>query len=146
MLRSLAAPKKVSTRFYSGVDLVDFEPAYNLLIHLILTSKSTETLLPQVITNLSPPPSFPQGAAVSIAVLATIFNVIPEYPTLQFQVFNAILSISQENNLYDYVSPYFKSVNQWLKEWNISEEERTQVWATIIPMAEKAEDRYLSRL
>jgi translation initiation factor 3 subunit M len=136
-----------STRLYSGgVDSVDFEPAYNLLIHLILTSKSAETLLPQVITNLSTPPSFPQGAAVSIAVLATIFNVIPEYPTLQFQVFNAILSISQENNLYDYVSPYFKSVNQWLKEWNISEEERTQVWATIIPMAEKAEDRYLFRL
>jgi translation initiation factor 3 subunit M len=126
--------------------VIDFEPAYNLLIHLVLTSKSAETLLPQVITNLSTSPSFPQGAAISIAVLATIFNVIPEYPALQFQVFNAILSISLENNLYDYVSPYFKSVNQWLKEWNISEEERTQVWATIIPMAEKAEDRYISSL
>jgi hypothetical protein len=130
------------TRFLEwGVDSVDFEPAYNLLIHLVLTSKSTETLLPQVITNLSTPPSFPQGPSVSIAVLATIFNVIPEYPTLQFRVFKTILSISQEYNLYDYVSPYFKSVNQWLKEWNVSEQDRTQIWTTIISMAEKAGDR-----
>ena len=148
MPRSLAALKKVSTypttRLCICVDIVDFEPAYNLLIHLVLTSKSTETLLVQVITNLSTPPSFPQGPAVSIAVLATIFNVIPEYPALQFKVFKTILSISQEHNLYDYVSPYFKSVNQWLKEWNVSEEERSQIWATIISMAEKAEDRYNS--
>ena len=127
--------------FGMGVDSVDFEPAYNLLIHLVLTSKSTEMLLPQVITNLSTPPSFPQGPSVSIAVLATIFNVIPEYPTLQFRVFKTILSISQEYNLYDYVSPYFKSVNQWLKEWNVSEQDRTQIWTTIISMAEKAGDR-----
>lgn len=127
--------------FWTGVDSVDFEPAYNLLIHLVLTSKSAETLLPQVITNLSTPPSFPQGPPVSIAVLATIFNVIPEFPALQFQAFKTILSISQEYNLYDYVSPYFKSVNQWLKEWNVSEQERTQIWSTIISMAEKAKDK-----
>ena len=121
--------------------MLDFEPAYNLLIHLILTSKSADGLLPQVITNLSTPPSFPQGPSLSIAVLATIFNIIPEYPALQFQVFKAILSISQQFNLYDYVSPYFKSVNQFLRGWNIPEQEQTQIWRTIISMAEKAEDR-----
>jgi translation initiation factor 3 subunit M len=105
-------------------------------------SASMSTLLPQVITNLSTPPSFPHGPSISIAVLATIFNIIPEHPKLQFQVFKAILSISQAHNLYDYVSPYFKCVNQWLKEWNVTEQERTQVWATIISMAEKTEDRY----
>jgi hypothetical protein len=105
-------------------------------------SSSVSTLLPQVITNLSTPPSFPQGPSISIAVLSTIFNIIPEYPALQFQAFKAILSISQENNLYDYISPYFKSVNQWFKDWNVSEQERTQLWATIISMAEKAKDRF----
>ena len=91
---------------------------------------------------MSTPPSFPQGPSISIAVLSTIFNIIPEHPALQFQVFKSILSISQENNLYDYVSPYFKSVNQWLKEWNVSAQEQSQIWAIIISMAEKAEDRY----
>jgi translation initiation factor 3 subunit M len=126
-----------------AIDTVDFEPAYNLLIHLILITATTQELLPQVISNLATPLSFPQGPSISIAVLSTIFNVIPEYPAIQFQVFRTILSISQEHNLYDYVSPYFKSVNQWLKEWNMTDEQRTQVWATIIPMAEKAEDRFV---
>lgn len=123
------------------VDTLDFEPAYNLLIHLILTGGSVPALLPQVINNLATPPLFPQGPSVSIAILSTIFNVIPEHPSLQFQVFKTILSISQEHNLYDYVSPYFKSVNQWLDDWKVSQEVRTEIWATIISMAEKAEDR-----
>jgi translation initiation factor 3 subunit M len=125
------------------VNAVDFEPAYNLLIHLILTSSSAETLLPQVITNLSTPPSFPHGPSIAIAVLSTIFNIITEYPSLRFQVFKTILSISQRHKLYDYVSSYFKSINQWLDEWNVTEQERSQVWATIISMAEKADDRYV---
>src|SRR5271170_6797065 len=104
---------------------IDFEPAYNLLIHLVLTSKLVSTLLPQVIENLATPPSFPQGPSISIAVLVTIFNIIPEHPALQFQVFKTILSISQDNNLYDYVSPYFTSVNEWLKDWKVTEGERT---------------------
>jgi len=57
-------------------------------------------------------------------------------------VFKSILSIAQEHNLYDYVSPYFDSVNEWLDEWKVAPEERSQVWAIIISMAEKAEDRY----
>jgi len=118
----------------------DFEPAYNLLINLILNSASASTLLPQIVKNLSTPPSFPHGPSVAIAVLSTIFNTVPE-PSIQFQVFKTILQISQQHNLYDYVSPYFKSVPQWLNEWNVSEDEQTQVWATVISMAEKVKDR-----
>src|SRR5271170_7769980 len=121
---------------------IDFEPAYNLLIHLVLTSKLVSELLPQIIENLATPPSFPQGPSLSIAVLVTIFNIIPENPALQFKIFKTILTISQENNLYDYVSPYFASVNDWLKDWNVTEKERDQIWTIIISMAEKAEDAY----
>ena len=123
----------------------EFEPAYNVLIHLVLTSKSVATLLPQIITNLSTPPSFPHGPSVSVAVLSTIFNTIPEHPSLRFQVFRTILSISQNHNLYDYISPYFKSVNEWLDEWKVTGDERTQVWTIILTMAEKAQDRYNSK-
>jgi len=121
---------------------LDFEPAYNLLTHLILTSASVDTLLPQVISNLSTPPSYPQGPSLSIAILSSIFNIIPERPSLRFQVFKAILSIAQKHNLYDYVSSYFDSVNEWLDEWKVSPEERSQVWAIVISMAEKAGDKY----
>ena len=121
---------------------VDFEPAYNLLINLILKGASVTTLLPQVISNLSNPPPFSHGPSLSIAILSTIFNIIPQYPALQLQVFRTILSISQANNLYDYVSPYFKSLNQWLRECNVPNEEQTQIWAIIISMAEKAKDEY----
>jgi hypothetical protein len=144
VLFSPRAQKKVtSSGTMVRTDVIEFESAYNLLIHLVLASKSAETLLPQIIADLASPPSFPQGPSLSIAVLATLFNVISEYPALQFQVFKTILSISKENNLYDYVSPYFKSVNPWLKEWNVSEQDQSQIWATIISMAETAEDRYL---
>jgi hypothetical protein len=40
------------------------------------------------------------------------------------------------------VSPYFDSVNEWLDEWKVTSEERSQVWAIIISMAEKAKDGY----
>jgi translation initiation factor 3 subunit M len=122
--------------------ILEFEPAYNLLINLVLTSESATKYVPQIITSLTTPPSFEQGPSVSIAVLSTIFNTIPDYPALRFRVFQTILSISQEHNLYDYVSAYFASINQWLDEWKVTEEERMQVWQTIIAMAEKAEDRY----
>jgi len=65
---------------------------------------------------------------------------------LRFQVFKTVLFISQEHNLYDYVSPYFQSVNLWLDEWSATDEDRTQVWKTIIAMAEKAEDSELYNL
>jgi translation initiation factor 3 subunit M len=125
-------------------DPSDFEPAYNLLISLILSSKAPETYLSQVISNLSTPPAALNGPSLAITVLATLFNVIPEYPSLRYQIFKAILNISRENNMYDYVSPYFKGVNEWLEEWKVPEEERTQIWAIVISMAEKAGDRYIS--
>jgi len=136
------ALKRVHFHCHVFLTTPDFEPAYNLLISLILSSKSPEKCLPQVISNLSTPPSFPNGPSVAIAVLATLFNVIPEYPTLRFQIFKAILNISQEHNMSDYVSPYFKSVNEWLNEWGVSEQERTQIWSTIISMAEKGDEKY----
>ena len=141
MLHCPPVLRKVPKFAIYGADDLDFEPAYNLLIHLIKTSASAETHLSQVITNLAKPPSLPQGPAISIAILSTIFNIIPEYPSLRFHVFKTILTISQEHNLYDYVSPYFDSVNEWLDEWKVTTEERSQVWAIIISMAEKAQDR-----
>jgi translation initiation factor 3 subunit M len=137
---STAGYEKGTTRHVSSY--VDFEPAYNLLINLILSSTQISTLLPQVIYNLATPPPFPQGPALSIAVLTTIFNVIPNHPSIRFQVFRVVLAISQEYNLYDYISPYFPSVNEWLADWEVSEEDRADVWKTIISMAEKADDRY----
>lgn len=135
---TLNTPSPKSSRTYFG----DFEPAYNLLIHLVLTSKSVSTHLAQIIQNLATPPPFPQGPGIAIAVLSTLFNLIPEEPQLQFSVFKSILGISQEYGLYEYISGYFNSVNEWLKEWNVSEEEQRQIWASIIAMAEKAEDPY----
>jgi len=126
--------------------ILEFEPAYNLLISLILLSKSTAELLDQVVARLSTPPSFPQGPSVSIAILTTIFNLVPELPDIEFKIFKTVLSIAAEYNLYDYASPYFKSVNQWLSEWNVNEEERMQVWTKIIAMADKADDPYFLTL
>jgi len=57
-------------------------------------------------------------------------------------VFKTILGISREHNLYDYISAYFKPVNEWLKEWNVPQAEQVQIWASIIAMAEKAEAPY----
>jgi hypothetical protein len=111
------------------------------LIHLILSANLTSQLVPILLSNLATPPSFPQGPSTAVAVLASIFNLVPDYPDLQFQIFKIILSISQEHNLYDYVSPYFKNLNDLLKEWNVPEGEAAQVWATVISMAEKAEDK-----
>jgi hypothetical protein len=73
-------------------------------------------------------------------VLSTIFNLIPDQLQLQFSAFKTILSISQEHNLYEYVSAYFKSVNEWLKEWEVPDVEQRQIWASVIAMATKAED------
>ena len=121
---------------------VEFEPAYNLLISLILLSNSKAELLGQIVSRLATPPSFPQGPSVSIAILTTIFNLVHDLPELQFKIFTTVLSIASESNLYDYASPYFKSVNQWLSEWNVPDAERMQVWTKVIAMAEKADDPY----
>ena len=75
-------------------------------------------------------------------MLSTVFNLVPTRPQLQFSVFKTILGISQEYNLYEYISAYFKSVGEWLKEWNVPQAEQGQIWASIIAMAEKAEDPY----
>jgi hypothetical protein len=111
------------------------------LIHLVISTGLVTQILPIVISNLATPPSFPQGPSASLAIFATIYNLLPDYPALQFQIFKTVLSISQDNNLYDYVSPYFKNLNELFTEWNVPEKERSEVWVTAISMAEKAEDK-----
>ncbi|OLL25509.1 Eukaryotic translation initiation factor 3 subunit M [Neolecta irregularis DAH-3] len=112
----------------AGATKEEYEPAYTLLINLIISSPSLPTYLPKVISNLSTQiPNLPNGALRNLNILTILFNVIPSNSILRYKTFDAILEVSSKNNLFELVLPQTKYVHEWITEWGdlSSQDQRT---------------------
>ncbi|EPS39377.1 hypothetical protein H072_6866 [Dactylellina haptotyla CBS 200.50] len=119
----------------------EYIPAYNLLIHLIRTSPLLPSLLDTVTANLALPlKNSSNGPSLSLSILTTIFNVLPPNSSLRSEVFRNIVTIVEENGLFEALKPQLKSLDRWLSEWDAGIEHTREVLVMVANVAEKAGD------
>lgn len=118
----------------------EFEPQYNLVLHILTFSSDLTAILPILLKNLSTPPSYTNGATLSLAVLTNLFNILPVSSPLRYQVFLAILDSAAATNNISLVVSQIKHLNKWLKEWNVDESASREVYIKISSLLTASND------
>lgn len=111
-----------------------------MLVHLIRSSPQLPTILPPILAALGKPPASPNGSALVISVLTTIFNVLPATSKLRLATFHVILKVSANSGTFESLLPQLKNLDQWLEQWEASPEEKREVLIAVANTAEEAGD------
>lgn len=109
----------------------DFEPQYNLVLHILTFSSNLTAILPIVLKNLSTPPSYANGPILSLAVLSNLFNILPISSPLRYQVFLTILEVAAATNNFGLIVAQLKNLPTWLQEWNVDEQVSKDLYVKI---------------
>ena len=112
----------------------EFEPSYNLFIHLT-QPKHIDTIL----ENIKSPPSFPSGPAAVHSVLTTLFNV--SEPQYRLKIFRSMLDLCQKYKLHDAILPKIRQVPTWIKEWQATPEDTRALYVQIADLCESIDQR-----
>lgn len=118
----------------------DFEPQYNLVLHILTFSSDLTAILPILLKNLSTPPSYPNGPNLCLAVLTNLFNILPVSSPLRYQVFLAILESAAVTNNIGLVVSQIKHLPTWLKEWNVDEDGTRDIYIKISNLLTSSND------
>ncbi|TQS34230.1 hypothetical protein Golomagni_05396 [Golovinomyces magnicellulatus] len=116
----------------------EFTAAYNLLIYLVLQSPNVNMFLPKICEILSKPmtSSPANGPGLALNGLSTIFNLLQPENEVRFNVFQAILRIIKMNGLFELLRPQLSSLDGWLEEWKVSQDDQRKLFIQIADLAE----------
>lgn len=114
--------------------------AYNLLIHLARQASNPDIFFNRICQNLSKPitSSPSNGPALSLAVLSTVFNVIPPNSDSRRHVLLAILQIVRSSSNFEAIRSQLKNLDSWLVQWEADDEEQRELYLTISEAAQSA--------
>lgn len=118
----------------------EFEPQYNLVLHILTFSSDLKSILPILLKNLSTPPAYPNGATLCLAVLTNLFNLLPVSSPLRYQVFLAILDSAAATSNISLIVSQIKHLPTWLKGWNISQSASSELYAKISSLLTSGND------
>ena len=111
-------------------------------MHLVNHSPNIEQFLPRICNNLtSPSSSSPNSAALSLAILTTIFNILPADDDTRYHVFLAILQVIRSTVTFEVLKPQLKNLENWVALWELDEEDQQKLYLTVADVAEEAGDR-----
>ena len=139
------------------------EGFFNLLYSHVLTlfpetSKAQEHLGPLLVTISSAPSEMPTTKyrmygfivldhrwpiLLSMLSLSNLFNALPRQSPLRLQVFNVLLPLAASNNDLEVLKITRSSVDRWLSEWDISQEEKTAFLKNIADAFNQAGNAYV---
>ncbi|KJP89075.1 hypothetical protein AK88_01161 [Plasmodium fragile] len=66
-----------------------------------------------------------------LKILQLLYNSFSVNFSFRFPTFIAILQFSSQNNIFHFMLPYIKFIDEWIKEWNISSREKRQIYLII---------------
>lgn len=78
--------------------------------------------------------------------LSNLFNALPRTSSLRFEVYTAILSAVSSNKDIDVLQISKSSVDTWLKEWDVTEEQKSNLLKSIGDTFLSASRLYASRI
>ncbi|KAG8993033.1 hypothetical protein FRB94_011090 [Tulasnella sp. JGI-2019a] len=99
---------------------------FNLLYYRVLSLfTEPEALKVQLTPLIHTITDSPDHTAVKYRVLSNLFNALPRTSPLRLQVYNALLTVASSQDDVDVLSIRASEVEQWLKEWQIPQEEKS---------------------
>jgi len=117
----------------------DFTALSNLLIHLVINmSKEPKKHLPQICANFQKVVSGPNGPALALNALQTVFNLLAPTNPMRLNVFLQMLRFLKVHNMYDLLKPVLPNVPKWLPAWQADEEDQRKVYMEIVEIATEA--------
>lgn len=117
----------------------DFEPAYNLVFHILGFSSNFTEILPILLKNLSKSPAYPNGPTLVLAVLTNLFNIIPSSSPLRYDVFLSIIDAADASDNISVILPQLKNLPAWLKEWGVEDKNIQEIYLKISNIISKQE-------
>ena len=108
-------------------------------------SPNLDKFLPKICQNLSAPiiSSPSNGPGLALAVLTTIFNILPADNDTRYHVFMAILRVVRGSSSFDALKSQLKNMDLWVEQWETDEEDQRKLYLGIAEVAEEAsEDEY----
>ncbi|PSK43743.1 hypothetical protein B9Z65_7257 [Elsinoe australis] len=121
----------------------EFIAAYNQLVHLIRQAPKPDMFLPKLCSNLSNPvTSSPHNSlGLQLSILTTIFNTLPPTSESRYHIFLAILSVVRKSTQsFDLLRPQLKTLDLWLQNWDIDQEDSRKLYLAISDVASDAGD------
>lgn len=112
----------------------EYEPACNLLLHLLTFSSSLQEPLTVLLKNFTNKQNLPQVAAgpmMVLSVLTNLFNILPEKSPLRYNVFSAILSFAQSTDNVYLLSSQFDKLPSWLAQWGVSDASKLELYTKV---------------
>jgi translation initiation factor 3 subunit M len=73
---------------------------------------------------------------------SNLFNAIPRHSALRLSVYSTLLSLASENDELDVLAISSEDVDQWLSEWQITEEEKLAFLQSLETAFTRAHDAY----
>ncbi|OJA14335.1 hypothetical protein AZE42_10498 [Rhizopogon vesiculosus] len=114
---------------------LEIEGYFNLLFSHLLTlwstdSSETELHISSLLGVLVASPS--DHASVRYRIISNLFNATPRDSSLRLPIYTALLQVAAANAELKTLRLSRNDVEQWLQEWNISSEERSQFLKSIV--------------
>lgn len=132
-------PARKELLVYHLADLYpDYEPSHNLFIHILLSSDNFSKHLSPALSDIGKVPSFADGALVTYKILSTLYNNSPSQ--FRLPIFNALLKLTKEHNLYELFGHRIQSIQSSLREWEASAEDSRAVYVALADLCQDAED------
>ena len=138
----LGVPWEERADFLPSPPPTEFIAAYNLLVHLVVQSPNLLIFLPKIIPNLcNPISSSPaNGPGLSLSILTTIFNILPDDSEARYHVFLAILRVVRSAGLFEVLRPQLKNLDSWIRLWDTDEEDQRSLFLQISEAAHTVGD------
>ncbi|KIK40666.1 hypothetical protein CY34DRAFT_806962 [Suillus luteus UH-Slu-Lm8-n1] len=113
----------------------EIEGYFNLLFSHLLTlwptnSSEIKHHISSLLGVLTSPPS--EHPSVRYRVISNLFNATPRNSALRLPIYTALLQVAVTNGELETLRLSRKDVEQWLQEWDISSEERSQFLKSIV--------------
>ncbi|KAK7550659.1 hypothetical protein IWX49DRAFT_373363 [Phyllosticta citricarpa] len=116
----------------------EFVAAYNLLIHLVRQSPSSNVYLPPICNNLTKPitSSPANSSGLALSVLTTIFNILPADSESRYHVFLAALRVVRSSSYFESLKQQLKNIDSWIAQWDVEEEAQRKLFLAISEAAQ----------
>lgn len=113
----------------------EIEGFFNLLFSHLLTlwpdpSPEIRQHVASLLSVLSVSPS--EQSSIKYRVLSNLFNATPRTSALRPPIYTTLLELAISNNQLDVVSFSKPDIERWLKEWSVSDEEKSQFLKFIV--------------
>lgn len=114
----------------------DLESTYNLIMSIV--KSADESNLADLITAIVTPivESSSDYAQIKLKILGNIFNTLDFQKSVRCKVYSSILQAAKNFNELDVVAPSLDSVDKFISQWNISNEEVRELYLLIADVFE----------